>query len=71
MSPTNPNAVSRPRIHKPLVVMNPAGGTTFGVECSFGDFRCDRSFLTMDAAQNSVCITEHVAAHALTVGAAS
>ena len=60
MAPTDPNAVPKPKVHEPLVVMNPAGGTTFGVECFAGDFRCDRAFLTQQEARDSVCITEHV-----------
>ena len=60
MAPTDPNAKLMQKVHKPLVVMSPAGEETFGVECTAGDFRCDENFKTQQEARESAGITEHV-----------
>ena len=63
MAPTDPNAKLMQKVHKPLVVMSPAGEETFGVECTAGDFRCDENFKTQQEARESAGITEHVMLH--------
>ena len=64
MSPTDPNAKPRPVRHAPLVVMSPAGGDTYGVECLAGDWLGGRErYQTQQEARFSAGITEHVMLH--------
>ena len=64
MSPTDPNAKPRPVRHAPLVVMSPAGGDTYGVECLAGDWLGGReTYQTQQEARFSAGITEHVMLH--------
>ena len=64
MSPTDPNAKPRPVRYAPLVVMSPAGGDTYGVECLAGDWLGGREiYQTQQEARFSAGITEHVMLH--------
>ena len=64
MSPTDHNAKPRPVRHARLVVMSPAGGDTYGVECLAGDWLGGREiYQTQQEARFSAGITEHVMLH--------
>ena len=64
MPPTDSNAKPRPVRHAPLVVMSPAGGDTFGVECLAGDWLGGSEISqTQHEARYSRGVTEHVMKH--------
>ena len=66
MAPTDPNAKPKQKVHKPLVVMSPAGEETFGVECTAGDwFSGAEIFQTRQEARYSPGITAHVMRHVI------
>ncbi len=64
MPPTDSNAKPRPVRHAPLVVMSPAGGDTYGVECLAGDWLGGSEISqTQQEARYSRGVTEHVMKH--------
>ena len=64
MPPTDPNAKPGPVRHAPLVVMSPARGDTFGVECLAGDWLGGSEiFQTQQEARYSRGVAEHVVLH--------